>query len=210
MGRWIWLKLDHLTIVPHRVSHPTKQIVFWKLRILPIYRLTFNTWSSRAVPKVSNRPVPFSKRLVKIPVPGIMCSLPPHWWNIIAAKIKTLRFVFSNWAWNDLAAVRSMSCAMWTTCRIWMVMSLLNTQIAAQYHANFPFLITEDNNTRVLFERVLSSGGLTAQLSVEVWNKFMEFESNIGDLSSIVKVERRRSAVLENVRIAHSPPQHCS
>lgn len=59
---------------------------------------------------------------------------------------------------------------------------------------------TEDNNTRVLFERVLSSGGLTPQLSVEVWNKFMEFESNIGDLSSIVKVERRRSAVLENVR----------
>lgn len=59
--------------------------------------------------------------------------------------------------------------------------------------------IVEDNNTRVLFERVLSSGGLTPQLSVEVWNRFLEFESNIGDLSSIVKVERRRSAVLENV-----------
>lgn len=58
---------------------------------------------------------------------------------------------------------------------------------------------SEDNNTRVLFERVLSSGGLTPQLSVEVWNRFLEFESNIGDLSSIVKVERRRSAVLENV-----------
>jgi cleavage stimulation factor subunit 3 len=60
--------------------------------------------------------------------------------------------------------------------------------------------LNEDNNTRVLFERVLSSGGLTAQLSVEVWNKFLEFESNIGDLSSIVKVERRRSAVLENLK----------
>lgn len=60
-------------------------------------------------------------------------------------------------------------------------------------------LITEDNNTRVLFERVLSSGGLTSQLSVHVWNRFLEFESNIGDLSSIVKVERRRSAVLETV-----------
>lgn len=59
--------------------------------------------------------------------------------------------------------------------------------------------ILEDNNTRVLFERVLSSGGLTAQLSVEVWNRFLEFESNIGDLSSIVKVERRRSAILEKV-----------
>lgn len=60
--------------------------------------------------------------------------------------------------------------------------------------------LNEDNNTRVLFERVLSSGGLTAQLSVEVWNRFLEFESNIGDLSSIVKVERRRSAVLEKLK----------
>lgn len=59
--------------------------------------------------------------------------------------------------------------------------------------------ISEDNNTRVLFERVLSSGGLTSQLSVDVWNRFLEFESNIGDLSSIVKVERRRSNVLQNV-----------
>lgn len=38
-------------------------------------------------------------------------------------------------------------------------------------------------------------------LSVNVWNRFLEFESNIGDLSSIVKVERRRSAVLEAVSI---------
>lgn len=64
---------------------------------------------------------------------------------------------------------------------------------------NLIFLFKEDNNTRVLFERVLSSGGLTPHLSVEVWNRFLEFESNIGDLSSIVKVERRRSAVLQNV-----------
>ncbi|XP_065364835.1 protein suppressor of forked [Calliphora vicina] len=60
--------------------------------------------------------------------------------------------------------------------------------------------LNEDNNTRVLFERVLSSGGLTPQLSVNVWNRFLEFVSNIGDLSSIVKVERRRSAVLENLK----------
>uniref|UniRef100_A0A1I8PF42 Suppressor of forked domain-containing protein n=1 Tax=Stomoxys calcitrans TaxID=35570 RepID=A0A1I8PF42_STOCA len=60
--------------------------------------------------------------------------------------------------------------------------------------------LNEDNNTRVLFERVLSSGGLTPQLSVNVWNRFLEFESNIGDLSSIVKVERRRSSVLENLK----------
>lgn len=60
--------------------------------------------------------------------------------------------------------------------------------------------LNEDNNTRVLFERVLSSGGLTPMLSVDVWSRFLEFESNIGDLSSIVKVERRRSAVLGTLK----------
>lgn len=72
--------------------------------------------------------------------------------------------------------------------------------VVGSFKINFKLIcLPEDNNTRVLFERVLSSGGLTPALSVEVWNRFLEFESNIGDLASIVKVERRRSAVLENV-----------
>jgi len=33
----------------------------------------------------------------------------------------------------------------------------------------------------------------------EIWNRFLEFESNIGDLSSILKVEKRRSAVFGKV-----------
>jgi len=57
--------------------------------------------------------------------------------------------------------------------------------------------LNEDNNTRVLFERVLTGGGLQPRDSMEIWNKFLEFESNIGDLASIVKVEKRRSTVLE-------------
>ncbi|GLV37008.1 suppressor of forked [Carabus blaptoides fortunei] len=60
--------------------------------------------------------------------------------------------------------------------------------------------LNEDNNTRVLFERVLSSGSLEPEKSVEIWNRFLEFESNIGDLQSIVKVEKRRSAVLEKIK----------
>ncbi|XP_075220656.1 cleavage stimulation factor subunit su(f) isoform X2 [Lycorma delicatula] len=59
--------------------------------------------------------------------------------------------------------------------------------------------LNEDNNTRVLFERVLSSGSLEPEKSVEIWNRFLEFESNIGDLASIVKVEKRRSAVLGKI-----------
>ena len=29
----------------------------------------------------------------------------------------------------------------------------------------------------------------------EVWNQFLEFESNVGDLASILKVEKRRAQV---------------
>ena len=46
----------------------------------------------------------------------------------------------------------------------------------------------EDNNTRVLFERVLSSGQLHNEDTVGLWNRFLEFECNVGDLASIVKV----------------------
>lgn len=60
--------------------------------------------------------------------------------------------------------------------------------------------LNEDNNTRVLFERVLSSGSLAPECSVDIWNRFLEFESNIGDLISIVKVEKRRQAVLEKIK----------
>jgi len=59
--------------------------------------------------------------------------------------------------------------------------------------------INEDNNTRVLFERVLSSGQLESDQSHAVWNKFLEFESNVGDLSSILKVEKRRGQALGKV-----------
>ncbi|CAH1114072.1 unnamed protein product [Psylliodes chrysocephalus] len=60
--------------------------------------------------------------------------------------------------------------------------------------------LNEDNNTRVLFERVLSSGSLEPEKSVDIWNKFLEFECNIGDLQSIVKVEKRRSEVLSKIK----------
>ncbi|XP_065560553.1 cleavage stimulation factor subunit 3-like [Artemia franciscana] len=60
--------------------------------------------------------------------------------------------------------------------------------------------LNEDNNTRVLFERILSSPSLSSQKSIEIWNRFLEFEANIGDLSSIVKVEKRRAQVLEQLQ----------
>jgi len=66
--------------------------------------------------------------------------------------------------------------------------------------------LNEDNNTRVLFERVLAQGTLKPDDSLEIWNKFLEFESNIGDLASVVKVERRRAAVLEECGLSVGKP----
>ncbi|KAF2368245.1 Suppressor of forked [Trinorchestia longiramus] len=60
--------------------------------------------------------------------------------------------------------------------------------------------LNEDNNTRVLFERVLSSGQLKNEDTVGLWNRFLEFEGNVGDLASIVKVEKRRAHVLQKLQ----------
>lgn len=68
--------------------------------------------------------------------------------------------------------------------------------------------LNEDNNTRVLFERVLTAGTLEPRDSLEVWNKFLEFETNIGDLASVVKVERRRAAILEEAGLAVGENKH--
>ncbi|UYV69572.1 CSTF3 [Cordylochernes scorpioides] len=71
-------------------------------------------------------------------------------------------------------------------------------------YINYLSHLNEDNNTRVLFERVLTSGSLPAEKSVpnrrDIWNQFLEFESNIGDLNSIVKVEKRRTAVIGKIK----------
>lgn len=77
-----------------------------------------------------------------------------------------------------------------------------------KFPADVPFIVSyidflhhlnEENNIRVLFERVLSSESLPLEKSLEIWNKFLEFESQIGDLPSVVKVETRRAAVLEKL-----------
>uniref|UniRef100_A0A6I8S1X9 Cleavage stimulation factor subunit 3 n=1 Tax=Xenopus tropicalis TaxID=8364 RepID=A0A6I8S1X9_XENTR len=70
--------------------------------------------------------------------------------------------------------------------RVWFYNKLNN--IKRILNIFFP----EDNNTRVLFERVLTSGSLPPEKSGEIWARFLAFESNIGDLASILKVEKRR------------------
>ena len=59
------------------------------------------------------------------------------------------------------------------------------------HYLDFLIHLNDDNNTRVLFERVLSAETLPASDAKKVWTQFMEFEATVGDLSSIKKVEKR-------------------
>ena len=66
--------------------------------------------------------------------------------------------------------------------------------------------LNDDNNTRVLFERAVTSDALKPVDAVDIWNKFLEFETNIGDLSVIENVEKRRSQAFDLSEIFTSSP----
>ncbi|KAK6120966.1 hypothetical protein DH2020_045293 [Rehmannia glutinosa] len=61
-------------------------------------------------------------------------------------------------------------------------------------YADFLCRLNDDRNIRALFERALSS--LPPDESVEVWNRFTQFEQTYGDLASMLKVEQRRKEAL--------------
>ena len=53
--------------------------------------------------------------------------------------------------------------------------------------------LNEDHNTRVLFERVLAvDNSISKQSQLPIWHEFLRFESQVGDIQSINKVEKRR------------------
>eukprot|EP01018_Ginkgo_biloba_P004303 Gb_41029 [translate_table: standard] len=61
-------------------------------------------------------------------------------------------------------------------------------------YADFLCRLNDDRNVRALFERALSL--LPPEESIEVWNRFIEFEQTYGDLASMLKVEQRRKEAL--------------
>uniref|UniRef100_A0A914X8Q0 Suppressor of forked domain-containing protein n=1 Tax=Plectus sambesii TaxID=2011161 RepID=A0A914X8Q0_9BILA len=65
-------------------------------------------------------------------------------------------------------------------------------------YVDFLSHLNEDNNTRVVFERILTSGTMPAEKSLEIWERYLEFESQVGDLPSILKVDKRRREALHS------------
>ncbi|CAH8876113.1 unnamed protein product [Trichobilharzia szidati] len=59
-------------------------------------------------------------------------------------------------------------------------------------YVDFMAHLNEDNNIRVLFERALGSSQISQERARLIWARFLQFESQVGDLASILKVEKRR------------------
>ncbi|CAI4231019.1 unnamed protein product [Auanema sp. JU1783] len=59
-------------------------------------------------------------------------------------------------------------------------------------YVDFLSHLNEDNNTRVVFERILTSGTMPSEKQGDIWDRYLEFESLVGDLASTLKVDERR------------------
>ena len=103
-------------------------------------------------------------------------------WNTTPPKIKTWLSKFLNLVWKDFLINRSMSGSIWILCRIWMTIIIQGTR-------NFEQFLTSNHwHFRVLYERVLTEDLTNGDKMESVWNKYLEFECNVGDLQSMQKV----------------------
>eukprot|EP00795_Rhopilema_esculentum_P005315 gene5315-484_t len=66
------------------------------------------------------------------------------------------------------------------------------TDYVLQY-LEYKIYLNDDNNTRVLFERILNT--LPKEQSRVIMSRYLQFESQYGDLASIIKIDRRISAI---------------
>jgi cleavage stimulation factor subunit 3 len=67
-------------------------------------------------------------------------------------------------------------------------------------YIDFMTHLNEDHNARVLFERVLAAdNSLSKQSQLPIWHEFLKFESQVGDIQSIKKVEKRRLNIYSNL-----------
>ncbi|KAI6196948.1 Suf domain-containing protein [Aphelenchoides besseyi] len=64
-------------------------------------------------------------------------------------------------------------------------------------YTDFLTHLNEDNNTRVVFERILTADQLTPDKTIDIWDQYLEFESQVGDLASVLKVDDRRREALK-------------
>jgi len=67
-------------------------------------------------------------------------------------------------------------------------------------YIDFMTHLNEDHNARVLFERVLAAdNSISKQSQLPIWHEFLKFESQVGDIQSIKKVEKRRLNIYSNL-----------
>jgi len=60
--------------------------------------------------------------------------------------------------------------------------------------------LNEENNLRVLFEKAVNS--IPKEKAHEIWNLYIQFEYNYGDLAAIMKIENRKSKVYPETEVS--------
>ncbi len=76
-------------------------------------------------------------------------------------------------------------------------MNLADDQYASVYigrYIDFLVCLNDDNNTRALFERALAL--IPASRSSGIWQKYISYETQYGDLGQLHKLQARRDAAI--------------
>ena len=66
-----------------------------------------------------------------------------------------------------------------------------------QEYLKFLMDLNEENNIRALFERAITQ--IQPEKAREIWNMYLTFEFNYGDLATIEKIETRRAAIYPEI-----------
>uniref|UniRef100_A0A1I8A424 Suf domain-containing protein n=1 Tax=Steinernema glaseri TaxID=37863 RepID=A0A1I8A424_9BILA len=67
----------------------------------------------------------------------------------------------------------------------------------AMAYLDFLNFMNEDNNTRVVFERLLKATDKPEEVPLEIWDRYVMFESMVGDLGSVLNITRKRREALK-------------
>ncbi|KAL0088583.1 hypothetical protein F4703DRAFT_1518820 [Phycomyces blakesleeanus] len=69
-------------------------------------------------------------------------------------------------------------------------------------YLDFLIEMNDDNNTRALFERALST--MPAEKAGPIWSKFLDYENKYGDLAGVQGVEKRRNEAIQGTTVLES------
>jgi len=69
----------------------------------------------------------------------------------------------------------------------------------ATAYVDFLTHVNDDNNTRIVIERLLDSPDISTELRIDMWDRYLDLETRVGNAASLHKVDRARRKALNEV-----------